>query len=458
MGLFGTLLIIFAIAMLIVTVFGSLRKEDKQVRDGYGGTKTLSAHPKFLTSWTWGRSLVVGLLGLIMIIVNMSLFYAEPGYQYFIVGPTGNKTAITTEGYQFITPFSKIQPWQKYIDVKVVGEGMSESDLDEIEGKMSPIDVRFIDQVTATTYVSTRFQLPQDEVSFIKLAVKFRSMSNLVNNTLVPTVKEQMINTGYMFAAQDYISGDAQSFRQTFEEQLEHGAYAVNKTELKDTVFSDIQINGDRGVKEIKTSYLVSKKLENGVPKRIPHEITENNILVSQVIVDKVDLEGIFKKRLEAQRDESAKRQLEQQKIETSKATQQRIVAEGERDKAQERVNQEKEQVKALIAIETQKKQEYTKRELAEISLETEKLKSDAEKVKADAESYKNRKLVSAGLTPQEKAKWDYKVAVGVAEKMAGPEGITLPSTYVNSGGNNGSGSKDDMMMMLLLQMMEKNK
>jgi hypothetical protein len=458
MGIIGILFIVFAVAMLFVVSFASLRKEDKTVGDGYGGTKTLEAHPKFLTSWSWKRSLAIGIVGLAMVIVNISLFYAEAGYQYFIVGPNGNKTAITTEGYHFVMPFSTIQPWQKYIDVKVVGEKMAEQDMNEIEGKMVPISVRFIDQVTSTAYVSTRFQLPQDEPSFIKLAVKFRSMSNLVNNTLIPTVKEQMVNTGYMYAAQNYISGDAQSFRQTFEEQLKGGAFAVNKREIRDTIYSDIQVDGDRGIKDIKTTYLVSKELQNGIPKRIPHEITENNIIVSQVIVDKVDLEGTFKKRLEAQRDESAKRQLEQQKIETAKSTQQRIVAEGERDKAQERVNQEKEQVKALIAIETQKKQEFTKKELAEIALETERLKAEAEKVKADAESYKNRKLVSAGLTPQEKAEWDYKVSVGVAEKIAGPKGITLPSTYVNSGGSNGSGSKDDMMMMLLLQMMKQNK
>lgn len=71
--------------------------------------------------------------------------------------------------------------------------------------------------------------------------------------------------------------------------------------------------------------------------------MSENNIIVSQVIVDNIELEATFKQRLEAQRDESAKRQLEQQKVETTKDAQQRIIAEGERDKAQERVNQEKE-------------------------------------------------------------------------------------------------------------------
>lgn len=454
----GVLFIIIALLMLGVSAFGVLRKVDETVSIGNGRTKILQAHPKFLTSWTWKRSLVLSILGVVFIFLNMSIFYAKAGYQYFIVGPNGTKTAVINEGYHMVLPFSKIQPWQKYIDVKVVSDGMGEEDIKEIEGKMQPINLRFIDQVTATGVVSTRFQLPQDGESFIKIAIKFRSMSNLVNNTLIPTVKEQMINTAYMFAAQNYISGDAQSFRQTFEEQLRDGAYAVSKKEIKDTIYSPIQIDGDRIINEIKTTYLVSKLLVNGLPKRIPHEITENRILVSQVIVDDVDLEGAFKKRLEKQRDESAKRQLEQQKIETAKSTQLRIVAEGERDKAQERVNQEKEQVKKLIAIETEMKQESTKLELAEIALKTDRLKAESEKVKADAESYKNRKMVSAGLTPQEKAEWNYKTAVGVAEKFAGPNGVKLPTTYVNSNGNGGSSSKDDMMTMILLQMMKQDK
>ena len=56
-------------------------------------------------------------------------------------------------------------------------------------------------------------------------------MSNLVNNTIVPTVKEQLANTAYMFAAQDYISGEAQSFRQVFEEQLKEATRMNRKAE-----------------------------------------------------------------------------------------------------------------------------------------------------------------------------------------------------------------------------------
>jgi hypothetical protein len=124
--------------------------------------------------------------------------------------------------------------------------------------------------------------------------------------------------------------------------------------------------------------------------------------------------------------------------VEAAKIAQQKILAEGERDKAAERVAQEREQVKTLIAIETKVKQEESKRELAEIALKTAELEAKAEKVKADAESYKNRKLVVAGLTPQEKAQIQKETAIGVAAELAK---LNLPEVYVagsNGKGNNG--------------------
>lgn len=381
------------------------------------------SHPALLM---FNQRLSATIMGAAMFIIMIPylFFWAEPGYQYFLVHPTGRTSAIVSQGIKW-RGFAKIVPWQKYIDVKVVSKGDKTKD---IEGVMHPIPIRFIDQVTAKVKLSARFQLPSDLESFVNLAIKFRTMDNLVQNTLIPTIREQTNNTGYMFAAQDYISGEAQSFRQTLDEQLKDGAYAVIKIENKDTIFSSIQNKAKREIKEIRTTYTVERVLENGLPKRISHEITENKIIVSQVIVDDVDLEPTFKKRLEAQRDESAKRQIEQQRIETAKAAQARVVAEGERDKASERVNQEKIQVKQLIAIETKLKQERTNKELAAIALETERLKSQQRKVAAEAKAYENAKLVQAGLTPQERAEWEYKTSVGVAKELAK---IKFPETMI---------------------------
>lgn len=388
-----------------------------------------------------GKSWMYMVGALFMFISNGMFFWAEPTEQYFLVYPTGQTGVVTTQGIKW-RGWAKITKWQKFIDIKVVTEGMSEDALADLEGSLKPIHIRFIDQVTADVEVSTRFKLPEDETSFKALAIKFRSMTNLVNNTLIPAVREQVNNTGYMFKAQDYISGSAQSFRQTLDQQLKDGAYAVRKITNVDTIYAGEK---SREIKEIKTSYSVEKIEKNGKPVRIPHEITANNIIVSQVIVDDVDLEPTFRKRLEKQRDQAALRQYEKQKTETAKDAQVRIIAEGERDKAAKRVEEEKKQVGVLIAIETELKQEETNKKLAAIQLETERISSEKRKVKADADAYEIRKKVVAGITPEVKLQMELDAKVRVAREISN---LKLPQTYIS--GTGGKGGNSSILMDLL--------
>ena len=58
-------------------------------------------------------------------------------------------------------------------------------------------------------------------------------------------------------------------------------------------------------------------------------------------------------------------------------------------------------------------------------------LKLKTRKTLADAQAYENTKLVSAGLTPQERAEWNFKTAVGVAAEL---KSLKLPATYIESG------------------------
>lgn len=426
----GVLLVVFG--LLLFVLMPGLKSTAAANSQSANGSGNIIDRLATIFSKLSNRMLtVITMLGVLLITLPYMFFWAEPGYQYLVVYPTGSKSAIMTEGIKW-RGFAQIIPWQKFIDVKVVE---STDGANEIEGVMEPIPIRFIDQVTARAKLSTRFQLPTDEQSFVELAIEFRSLQNLVQTTLIPTVREVVSNTGYMFAAQDYISGSASDFRVAIDDQLKFGTYSVEKIEFRDTIDAPIE-ETVRQIREVRTRYEVKKRLDrDGKTIRIKHDINENNIIVAQVIVDDVFLEKTFKKRLEAQRDESAKRQLEQQKIKTAKDAQARIVAEGERDKAAERVTQEKEQVKALIAIETLLKQEETNKKLAEISLQTERLNSEAEKVKADAEAYKNKKLVSAGLTPQEKAQFEKETAIGVAAEISK---IQFPNTLIMGGDSKG--------------------
>lgn len=388
--------------------------------------------------------LYVAVVGVIMALSNSLFFYSRFGHQYYLVYPTGGWSTVFASGIKFRW-FATIQEWQKEIDIKVVADG---EPTDGIEGiiadkvtfvvrgtkvdekeVVSGIAITFIDRVGAAVRISVRMKIPQDPEAFRAVAESYRNPQNLIYNTLIPTIKEQISNTGYMFAAQDYISGAATDFRQAVDDQLKYGGYATQRIEFNDTIYSAIQEAGPRTIKEINTRYKIIRKTdENGKLIRIPHEITKNNILVTQVIVDDVYPEPAFKQRLEAQRDISAQKRIEMEKIETAKAEQQRIIAEGERDKSRERVEQEKEQVKQLIAIETQLKQESTRKQLAEIALQTAKLEADQMLVRERAQAEANRLKVAAGLTPQEKAQIQKDIAIGVSQNLSN---LKLPQVYI---------------------------
>ena len=434
----GILVLLAGIGILVLRMF-TVKEDVVKTVKGYGGVQeqvvVQSKSPDWMLRLRKQLAYLLMPLGLFIFMIPYLFFFADRGYNYLLVHPGGKLDAVMSQGIKW-RGFAKIDEWQKYMDVKVVAEG-GEYDESELEGVMQPVPLRFIDQVTADGLVSTRFQLPDDKETFISLAVEFRSMSNLVNNTIIPTVKEQLIQTAYMFAAQDYISGEAQAFRQTFEEQLKDGTYKVNKNTFYDTIYSDIESKDEpRQIREIRTTYEVEKVEKNGVPVRIQHELSENNIIVSQVIVDQLILDPTFKQRLEKQRDESALRQLEQQKIETAKATQQRIIAEGERDKAAERVAQEKDQVKKLIAIETKLKEEQTNKELAAIALETQTIEAKTVKVKADAAAYEIRAKVRSGITPEVELKMRLDAQVQMMEKLSATK---WPTYYITGSGEGGS-------------------
>lgn len=406
-----------------------------------GSLISLPAIKKVIIEKKTGR-IATPIIATVFILLPWLVFYAEYGTNYYMVSPFGNEyTVMESRGFK-LRLFSRIIPWTKYIDIKTVETdslGNITEDTSELEGYIKGgVPIRFIDQVTGTAKFSVRFQMPTDEKDFIEVAKKFRTLSNLVNNTLIPTLEEQTKNTGYMFAAQDYISGEAQLFKQTLEEQLKGGAYQVIKEEYKDTIYSNILDSASRGIKEINTSYKVRKVTKGGIPVRVPHEITENNILVSQVIVQDVDPEPKFKERLEKQRDESAKRQLAQQQTETAKAEQFRILAQGENDKSSERVQQEKEQITKIIQQETQRRIEEEKKKIAEIALSTAIIEAKRIKELADAKAYENTKLVAAGLTPQERAKLELDKEIA---KWDGISKIKFPEQYFGGVGSSNGGT-----------------
>jgi len=431
----GWLVVLLGVVALIGRLFVNTKTTTKIVNDREIEVSASSTAAIVFTGW---KPAVIGfILGILLIAAPSGIMYGEQGYQYIVIKPSGAKTTVMNEGYHWIGWLAKVSPWPKYIEVSTKSDDMSEADMAEIEGLMNPIPLRFIDQVTASMYASVQFQLPADDSAFIKMATRYRTVDNLANNTLSKIVKEQAIQTAYMLSAQDYISGEAQQFRQIFQEQLEGGTYKVAKKTYSDTTYSQsITTSGARKIKDISRRYVVERlKDANGIDQRIPTEVTQNGILVTKAIVDMVSLDPEYKERLKAQKSESAKRQLEQQRIETAKLSQERIKAEGERDKEAERVKQETAQVTELIAKETQREKEKINLELAKTKYETAIVDAKTKKVEADAKSYELKK--ADGLSEEKRALIDADVAKTKAMAKA-IENAKWPTTVISGGSSKG--------------------
>lgn len=89
--------------------------------------------------------------------------------------------------------------------------------------------------------------------------------------------------------------------------------------------------------------------------------------------------------------------------------------------------------------------------------MQTSKLEAAKVKVDADAKSYEI--LKADGLSAEAKYRIDKEVekSIGVAKALAGPNGLTLPTTTITSGGSN-SNAQTDLTNLLLLEMLQGKK
>lgn len=85
-----------------------------------------------------------------------------------------------------------------------------------------------------------------------------------------------------------------------------------------------------------------------------------------------------------------------------------------------------------------------------------EKAKFDKEKIIAEgqAQAEANRLKVQAGLTPQERAEWDYKTTVGVAEALANSKTQWVPTIMMGNGSN--GNAMDAVGLNMLLEISKK--
>lgn len=404
------------------------------------GIVTLLAKPIFknhrLLGWfTQRKSLQIILLGIVLSIVTGTLFYAEPGTAYAVQYPWGGQKAVFRQGIH-TKMWGRLIPIQFELPIKYVipntnGELGEQSEYANVD---SAKYWAFSDAVKARIATSVVISInTEGEAQFLSVADRNKTEQNLIRSRIIPNIDQSIKNTCKLMDAQDYISGQASDFDRYFKDQLENGMYV-----LEEYVESERrEIIGDSSTvrtvvnKESKQKRFRIKRI-NGEPVREQgNSLKAYGLTVVQAVVTEIDWEETFDKRLQLQKEEVAQTQLEKQQAEREFYRAQKEKARGEAEKAAERARLEKEQIQKTIAAETEAKVAEFNLVKEKKQFEVEKFKAQSKKVAADAEAYQNAKLVNAGLTPQERAEWQYKTSVGVAREL---KELNLPEIFFEGG------------------------
>lgn len=438
----GVLLVIIAVILLIV--------------------KTISKNNPALAWFSPKRAFQMMALGAFLSVVSGMFFYAEPGTAYAVQYPWGGQKAVMRQGIN-MKMWGRLIPIQFELPIKYViprkGGNMGE------QSKYANVDRAkywaFSDAVKARIATSVVISInTTDEEQFLSVADRNKSEKNLIRSRIIPNIDQSIKNTCKLMDAQDYISGQASDFDRYFKDQLENGMYVLEEyiTSERTEKIGDSTTVRTIVTKETKHKRFRIKKV-NGEPVREKGNSLKNyGLTVIQAVVTEIDWEATFDKRLQLQKEEVAQTQLEKQQAEREFYRAQKERAKGEAEKATERAKLEKEQIQKTIEAETRAKVAEFRLIEERKNYEVAQYKAKTQKTLADAQSYENAKLVSAGLTPQEKAEWQYKTSVDVAREL---KDLKLPEIYIQDGAKQGANNGNLLQSLigaeLAKKMMNKN-
>lgn len=294
-----------------------------------------------------------------------------------------------------------------------------------------PITVRFQDGGTAQVHGSLKYRLSANVPDQLKLHKEFRGQDAVRLNLIAPIVKEALKQSAPHMTAEDSYSAKRSEFTSLVEDQITAGIFETVSEKL---------VKKDPNGNEFIESSLNIKQDKNGNPV-VKKESTLNDysITVIRFVITDIDYDETIDRLI------SMKKEAEQQKVvaraNAEKAKQDAITAkeQGDADIAKAKAQKEVEKISAVTEARKEKEVAILS---AEKEFETAKLdrqraeeQAKAKEARGRADALVNKLKVQAGLTPQERAEWRYKTAVGVADKLSN---VKFPGMMVIGGGQNG--------------------
>ena len=316
---------------------------------------------------------------------------------------------------------------------------------DNEDGKQTgiPISVIFNDASDGLIYGSLRVKLPTDETYLSRIQTDYNGMNRLMQDLVRPTVNKVVYASGPLMSAFESYAEKKNDLIEYITDQLNNGVY---KTTVK--VIETIDpATGEK--KTVKIASLIPDENAPGGYKRSESSpFAYYGLEIGQVSVSKIDYSDKVKAQIAQQQE--ANMMVQTSKAKTLAAQQEAIRAEEAGKTAAITAKWEQEKIKAVEV--TKAEQEYEVARLAAL-----KANEEAKKIKAEGEAKAaaNKALVSAGLTPLEKATIEKETAIGIAQALANSKVRWVPEIIMNGNGANNS-AMDAVGLNMMMDVVKK--
>ena len=309
----------------------------------------------------------------------------------------------------------------------------------------TPIPVIFNDASDGLVYGSLRIKLPTDEEHLSRIQTDYNGMDRLMNDLVSQTVTKVIYASGPLMSAFESYAEKKNDLIEYITDQLNNGVYKTT-VKVEETVDP---VTGEK--KTVKLATLIPDENAPGGYKRSERSpfayygITIGSEQGGQVSISKIDYSDKVKQQIAQQQE--ANMLIQTSKAKSAAAQQEAVRAEQEGKASAAKAKWEQERIKAVEV--TKAEQEYEVARLAAL-----KAKEEAKRIEAEGEAKAaaNRALVSAGLTPLERATIEKETKIGVAEALS----KTKWPTVVMNGGNGQNSAMDVIALRQMTDLVDK--
>ena len=291
---------------------------------------------------------------------------------------------------------------------------------------------------------SLRIKLPTETQYLQRIQTDYAGMDRLMNDLVRPTTVKAVFASGPLMSAFESYAAKKNDLIFFITDQLNHGVYKTKTSEVK--VFDEL--SGTEKVVRVAEN-IIDDNAAGGYRRQETSPFAYYGLDVSQLSISNIAYDEKVIAQIAAQQE--AQMAIQTSIAQAMEAKQQAIRAEEQGKAAATAAKWEQERIKAVAV--TQAEQEY---EVA--ALEAKKAKEVAERIiqEGRAQAEANRAKVLAGLTPQEKAEWEFKTKVGMMAELAKYQGDLVPKVIYSGQGSGGNQAMDAVGIKMMLDVIEK--